>query len=81
MFDIATVGLPPDSADFGGRAAWESPQPCRKSIFYTWSVRVFSEQVHFKTTAARIIGFSNMISMSHTQVVQLGRNLYKLHNF
>jgi hypothetical protein len=85
MFDIATVGLPPDSADFGGRAAWESPQPCRKSIFYTWSVRVFSEQVHTlqdsSTTAARIIGFSNMISMSHTQVVQLGRNLYKLHNF
>jgi len=35
MFDIATVGLPSDSADFGGRAAWESPQPCRKSIFYT----------------------------------------------
>lgn len=50
MFDIATVGLPSDSADFGGRAAWESPQPCRKSIFYTWSVRVFSEQVHFKTS-------------------------------
>lgn len=32
MFDIATVGLPSDSADFGGRAAWESPQPCGKSI-------------------------------------------------
>jgi hypothetical protein len=48
MFDIATVGLPPDSADFGGRAAWESPQPCRKNILYTWFVRVFPEQVHFK---------------------------------
>jgi len=26
------AGLPSDSADFGGRAAWESPQPCGKSI-------------------------------------------------
>jgi hypothetical protein len=58
MFDIATVGLPPDSADFGGRAAWESPQPCRKNIFYTWSVRVFSEQVHFKTSQLLLPGLS-----------------------
>ncbi len=56
MFDIATVGLPPDLADFGGRAAWESPQPCRKSIFYTWSVRVFSEQVQFKTSQLLLPG-------------------------
>jgi hypothetical protein len=50
MFDIATVGLPPNSANFGRIVASESLQPCKKSIFYAWFVRAFFEQVHFKTT-------------------------------
>jgi hypothetical protein len=39
MFDIATVGLPPDSADFGGRAAWES---LAESAFSTLGLLGFS---------------------------------------
>ncbi len=67
MFDIATVGLPPDSADFGGRAAWES---LAESAFSTLgSVRVFSEQVHFKTSQLLLPG------------LLVFAILYKLHNF
>jgi len=56
MFDIATIGLLPNSANFGGIVTWENPQPCKKNIFYAWFDRAFFEQVHFKTTQLLLLG-------------------------
>ncbi len=80
--DIATLGLPPHSADFAGRVPWESPPPFRNNIFYAWSVRASLNRY-----ASRLLEYSywDYCFLPYDTYVSYSsgvtwNNLYELHD-